>query len=493
MIRHVIKNGFFIIGAVALLFGLSACENTSVKNDTKKPVKATQGTKIKNNITLSKPRGTVHQNIDFSVDELPPNSTVQLKWTDIKGSYDLNGIYEVIGPTFTEKEIVIAKGKSDANGKWKGTFQIPEGFGGDQTIYVISGGKRIGQTGFKVDPTFTMNPASGPAGTEITVKVEGLGWSTYSRNWQLTYDNKYTGLVTAIATKGTAEAKFRAAGPVGKHVIRLRTGYLGSPYINYLQSPFPDKPAPEFTFEVTDDQKAVENYVEPIPTAAGGGIKLPKPQNQSGVKVLLAKNEGIVGEADTLSVTGLPKGKKAEIIWNTMKGSRVSGTGFAGAASKLADVSIDQNGQIKYNFNVPDDLGGIPHRMDVKIDNKIYAQTYLRIKPSIASISPRSGPVGTNIQITIKGGGWTEYDNAYYLTYDNAYAGYLCAFNSQGTLTFDVPATGEPGFHIIDLYPGIYKQKQKDTDMTLIPQLTYSTDHPGSSMPAIRLGFEVTK
>ncbi len=71
--------------------------------------------------------------------------------------------------------------------------------------------------------------------------------------------------------------------------------------------------------------------------------------------------------------------------------------------------------------------------------------------------------------------------------------GYLCAFNSQGDLTFDVVATGESGYHIIDLYPGIYKQKEKSTDMTLIPQLTYSTDHPGSAMPAIRLGFEVTK
>lgn len=29
--------------------------------------------------------------------------------------------------------------------------------------------------------------------------------------------------------------------------------------------------------------------------------------------------------------------------------------------------------------------------------------------------------------------------------------------------------------------------------MTLIPQLTYSMDHPGSAMPAIRLAFEITK
>ncbi|MGE7917938.1 hypothetical protein ACQKM9_03180 [Viridibacillus sp. NPDC093762] len=75
--------------------------------------------------------------------------------------------------------------------------------------------------------------------------------------------------------------------------------------------------------------------------------------------------------------------------------------------------------------------------------------------------------------------GWTEFDNAYYVTYDNAYTGDLCAFNSQGDLTYDVVATSVRGYHLIDLYPGIYKQKVLDIDMTLIQQLTYSTDHPG--------------
>ena len=54
-------------------------------------------------------------------------------------------------------------------------------------------------------------------------------------------------------------------------------------------------------------------------------------------------------------------------------------------------------------------------------------------------------------------------------------------------------ATGHVGHHVVDLYPGIYKQEELSTDMTLIPQLTYSTDHPGSAMPALRLGFEVTE
>ena len=49
------------------------------------------------------------------------------------------------------------------------------------------------------------------------------------------------------------------------------------------------------------------------------------------------------------------------------------------------------------------------------------------------------------------------------MTYDNAYIGYMCSFNSQGTLEYEMVATGEPGLHLIDLYPGIYRWAQTDT------------------------------
>jgi len=39
--------------------------------------------------------------------------------------------------------------------------------------------------------------------------------------------NKYIGLITGISTNGTTEAKIRAAGSVGDHAIRLRTGKGG--------------------------------------------------------------------------------------------------------------------------------------------------------------------------------------------------------------------------------------------------------------------------
>ncbi|MET4559553.1 hypothetical protein ABIA69_000696 [Lysinibacillus parviboronicapiens] len=455
--------------------------------------KETVEEKLLNNITLSAQRGFVRDEVTFNVTDLKGNEPVELVWNAIDGEYIVEDLYAVIGPKFTEKEMILLEGKAGVDGQWSGKFNVPEGFGGDFTLWVKQGGKKIGQVGYTVDPSFNMEPKSGPVGTEITIKMEGLGWSTYMRNWQLTYDNKYTGLVTGISTNGTAEAKIRAAGTVGDHAIRLRTGYLGMQYINYLQSPYPDKPAPDFMFTITEGiAPTIANHVEKAPVAASGGVVMPELKQKQGVKVELSVKEGVVDAPVSLTSSGLPKDTEIELVWNTMKGSRVSGKGFGEDISTLAKVKTDKEGNINYTFKVPDDLGGIPHRIDLVDDGEVYGQTYLRILPSIVDFTPKAGPVGTKIAITIKGGGWTEYDNAYYLTYDNAYTGYLCAFNSQGNLTFDVIATGEVGHHLIDLYPGIYKQQEKDTDMTLIPQLTYSTDHPGSAMPAIRLAFEVT-
>jgi hypothetical protein len=60
-----------------------------------------------------------------------------------------------------------------------------------------------------------------------------------------------------------------------------------------------------------------------------------------------------------------------------------------------------------------------------------------------------------------------------------------------GTVIVNLIASGAPGYHTIDFYPGIYRGEQKQPDIYLAPQLTYSKDHPGSAIPAIHLGFEV--
>ena len=69
-------------------------------------------------------------------------------------------------------------------------------------------------------------------------------------------------------------------------------------------------------------------------------------------------------------------------------------------------------------------------------------------------------------------------------TYDNAYMGYACGFNSQGDVVINFTATGEPGMHVIDLYPGIYQGPSTEPQQLYrLPQLTYADDHPGNKNP----------
>ena len=55
-------------------------------------------------------------------------------------------------------------------------------------------------------------------------------------------------------------------------------------------------------------------------------------------------------------------------------------------------------------------------------------------------------------------------------------------------------ASGAPGWHFIDLYPGIYKGLEDDRNLSnfRIPQLTYAADHPNEDLPAFHFAFEVT-
>ena len=77
-------------------------------------------------------------------------------------------------------------------------------------------------------------------------------------------------------------------------------------------------------------------------------------------------------------------------------------------------------------------------------------------------------------------------------TYDNGYMGYACGFNSQGDVVINFKASGAPGPHLIDLYPGIYQGPPTQPQLLYRqPQLTYADDHPGNKIPALRFIFDV--
>jgi hypothetical protein len=127
--------------------------------------------------------------------------------------------------------------------------------------------------------------------------------------------------------------------------------------------------------------------------------------------------------------------------------------------------------------------------------DRVFAEAPFYVEQSLVKVSPKRLKVGEPFTIQIKGSGWTELDNTVAVTYDNAAMGYACGFNSNGDITINLIATGQPGTHLIDLYPAIYKGKDRVPWNYQTPFLTSAQDFPalalGYRLPTYRLAIEI--
>jgi hypothetical protein len=418
---------------------------------------------------------------------LPPGKMIDLTWGTVQGGWVVEDYYHFRGKKYAETTSKLGEFPVNSNGRLDASFKIPEDYGGVHEVIALLDGKTVAQNGINVTQTFELTPASGPVGTPIELKVKGLGWRTMESTWAVNWDNVELGWVSAASTRGSAVARFRAAGPAGDHVIKLYTGWQGQSYLNYEQSPVAKLPRPQFTFHTTPGALAKEAYAEPYP---------PQPMPQTEVKIAgatlrLAPTQGPVGTKALLRGEGFPPNSSLQLVWQTYAGSRVSGSGFDPEEHALMQVKAGSDGKISVPVTIPEDLGGL-HAVELRDGNQLAARAFFVIETSIVSMTPASGPAGTPVTIHLKGVGWTEYDNIYVATYDNAYMGYACGFNSQGDVIINFTAAGQPGLHVIDLYPGIYQGPSSEPQQLYrTPQLTYADDHPGNKIPGLHFTFKV--
>lgn len=419
-----------------------------------------------------------------------PNTDLQLIWQGFQGTWkvDTGGNYN--GRDFSDAMQALANVKTDAQGGFKTTFVVPQGFGFSHNVIVQKQNIIQNQANFKVDMQVNISPSSGPVGTPISIDAQGVGWRSLENSWTVVYDNKFTGWMSSVSTNGTAHVILPATGAPGKHIIQIIHGSYTFPYMNMQQSPQPDRPSWKFEFTITDGMA-----VQPAP-AQSQSLPVEKITAQSSVTGPALWTDLTAGIVDTplaIRGSGLPAGKQVELLWFRVVGSRVSGNGWDEVSTSLGKVTVGDNGTIIFPFKALDDLGG-PHRIEAQVNGTKLAETSFTITPSAFDVSPNSGPAGTTITVHLKGVGWTETANIYNLVYDNAYVGYACGFNSQGDVTVYLAATGEPGWHYIDLYPGIYKGiEMSGTDNFRIPQLTAAADHPGEHLPVFHFAFQVTE
>jgi hypothetical protein len=317
--------------------------------------------------------------------------------------------------------------------------------------------------------------------------VTGLGWRTMESTWVVNWDNQEIGWVSATDTRGTAVARFRASGGVGDHHVRVYTGYMGQGYLNHEQAPNAYLPRPSFVFHLAPGGVSSTGYAEPYQRQPVPNAKI----TEAGASVSVTPTQGPVLSRVSLKAGGLPANTPVSIVWGTQEGSRVSGNGFAPKETELTQLTVDARGALNASVTIPDDLGGL-HSISVQSKGRPLAQAHFVVETSVVSMSPTSGPVGTPVTIHLKGVGWTDYDNIYVATYDNAYMGYVCGFNSHGDVVVNFTAAGAPGIHLIDFYPGIYQGPEGSQQLYRLPQLTYADDHPGNHIPALRFAFTVT-
>jgi hypothetical protein len=441
-------------------------------------------------LELKYEKAIVGAKVRVSAEGLPADETVELKWSTVTGGWVIQDYYYFRGRKYSETMESLGKFSVSASGRLDATFAIPEDYGGVHDVIATMDGKVVAQNGIEVTQSFEMSPASGPVGTPIELRVKGLGWRPMENTWVVNWDNRGTGFVTAAGTHGSAVARFRAAGPAGDHFVKVYTGWQGQSYLNFDQAPNAYLPRPEFTFRTTTGSSSTPaTYADEYQPYA-----LPDPEvHVANGKLSLSPMQGPPGAAVVMRGEGFPADSTLELFWQTYVGSRVSGNGFAPQEKPIAKVKVGKDGKIELPLTIPQDLGG-EHGIEIRDGEKPLGRAYFAIETTIVSMEPASGPAGTPVTIHLKGVGWTEYDNLYAATYDNAYMGYVCGFNSQGDVTFTFTAAGEPGIHLIDLFPGIYEGPPTETQLLYrMPQLSYADDHPGNKIPALHFKFEVTQ
>jgi len=426
--------------------------------------------------------GPVGTPLTVTADKLPPHAEFQLVWRTVKGSWKVANA-EYHGREYLPVAYEIARVKSDSAGHLTAHFVAPEDFGFSHDILLQQGNRLLTQVGFSIDMTVKLSPESGPVGTLIQVEVKGIGWRQLFNSWVLLYDNNFTGWMSAVTTGGTATFTIPATGRPGSHLLEVLHGEFTFPYRNMQQNPEPDRPRFALPFTVT----------------AGPPVRPPPPEQQAQKNVRMLPPQGELVATPTFSGVnepvvvrgeGFAPGESLQLNWTKVVGNRMTGRGWQEASSVIAESKADASGRAEFRFKAPDDLGGA-HGLWVESGGKKRTGNFW-VKTTALPMDIGRGPVGTTFRIHLKGVGWSETANIVHVVYDNGYIGYACAFNSQGDVELIMKATGEPGWHFIDLYPGIYKGSETRPNNFRIPQLTYAADHPGEDLPAFRFAFEVT-
>jgi hypothetical protein len=472
------------------------------------PGAITEPGKASENMTTSRPHRTSPFGTNVTLGRVvPANKDVTLVWMTANVRYILDpkpDSVDYIGRKVDKIGVVLATAKTNASGAFSSSFKAPKDFGGIHDIFAVVDGVQMAKGGFLVERTVTISPKRGPVGTPITVTVVGMGSPTYESVGAVLYDNHYAGAVSANTTRGVTSFKIRASGKVGQHWIEYAGSSHTVPYLNMEQSPVPWTDGHRRMFTVTKDAGVPATYIEQAasvrPTISARTTVIDADvAKDSTARATVDTDKGAILSKVNVSATGLAPSAPVDLLWTSVVGNRVNCTGqcWKFTSQPLGRANAAADGSLRAPLTIPDGLGGW-HAIQIVQAGKIMAQVPYFVKRSFVR-APKVVKAGQPFIVELKGVGWTQLDNTLGVTYDNSYIGYACGFNSNGYVRVQLFATGEPGTHLIDLYPLLYTQQPAYpySQLGMVPLLGFARDAPGLAagydIPAIRLAIKVVK
>lgn len=197
-------------------------------------------------LSVSPTAAIVGATITVTGSGLPPSTTLSLQWASLDAGWLVEGCAgcatptpQVTGMKTSPVQTILGSAQSDSSGSLSAKMTVPADFGGSHYIqaFLPNGTALAPQAKFIVEPSFHISPTSGPAGTPIKVTATGLSYGSYSTSYHLSWDNAYTGYMTAINTHGSTNFTIYASGTPGTHFIAIYQGYPGPQYLNPQQGP----------------------------------------------------------------------------------------------------------------------------------------------------------------------------------------------------------------------------------------------------------------
>jgi len=201
--------------------------------------------------------GIVGGELPYALAGFPAGSRVVLRWESRDGETSVGGEYndKNLGWVFTETYVVLGEANVDAQGRATGSLTIPHDFGGDHMLEALVDDEVLASAPFKLLQRFTASISED--GSEIVLHATGLGWEKYTAAWDVLYDGKLVGWVTAMTSRGTVDVTIPVVGEPGMHTIEIHEGQNGFPFLNMHETSWPWTRAYRFAFTIEDIEEQV--------------------------------------------------------------------------------------------------------------------------------------------------------------------------------------------------------------------------------------------